>query len=213
MGTEALWIPAVLAAVGTGVTAYNADRTAKKQDNALAQQIVGQSRQQADADAKVNEQVRELGTSTAADERAQRLGQYFDIVANNRASQQAGLTPAVGSDRFQAAAADTAKATAGYTGKMADLMSRVDAATLQRQGEGFGYGRLGTDLNLIGRAASGQGFLDQLRASRIKRNPWLDAAAAAANGAGSAYASNVSGGGAGGDQWGAFGPSGGYWQG
>lgn len=176
-------------AASAGAQYYNTERTADRQDRTLADNIINQGRKQQVADTAVNEEVRELQASTAADERAQRLSEYMDVVAKKRGNAEAGLTPGLGSERFQSDAADATKATQGYAGKMADLMARIDAPGLQRQGEGFGYGKLATDLGLIGREASGQAFLDQLRLSRIKRDPWLDAAAAGLSGAGGAMAS------------------------
>ena len=178
-----------LAAASVGAQYYNTERTARRQDNALATSIANQGRKQQVADTAVNEEVRKLESSTAADERAGRLAEYMDIVAKKRGNAEAGLTPGLGSERFQSGAAAATKATQGYAGKMADLMARIDAPGLQRQGEGFGYGKLATDLGLIGREASGQAFLDQLRLSRIKRDPWLDAASAGLSGAGGAMAS------------------------
>lgn len=39
MGTEAVWVPLVMAAVATGASVYNTRQTERRQDNALAQQI------------------------------------------------------------------------------------------------------------------------------------------------------------------------------
>lgn len=192
MGIEtAALIGLGLSAAGAGASAYNAKRTADRQDRQLATSIINQGRKQQVADTAVNEEVRKLEDSNAADERAGRLAEYMDIVAKNRGTAEAGLTPGLGSERFQSDAAAATKATQGYAGKMADLMARIDAPSLQRQGEGFAYGKLATDLGLIGREASGQAFLDQLKLNRIQRNPWLDMAAAGLSGAGGGMAAGA----------------------
>lgn len=196
MGTEAAWVPWVVGALSVasaGTSYYNTEKTADRQDAALADSIINQSRKQREADARVGEEVQKLEGSTAADERAERLAQYMDVVGRNRDSLQAGLVPGVGSDRFQADAQGSAAAAESYAGKMADLMARVDAGSLQRQREGFGYGRLATDLSRVAREASGQSFLDELRLRGIRRNPWLDAAAAGMSGAAGAMGSGASG--------------------
>lgn len=191
MGTEALWIPAVIAAVGAGAQYYNTERTEEKQDKQLAESIRGQTAKQREADARVNEEVAKLEQSTAAEERANRLQTYLDTVTRNRRDVQGNLTPLIGSGEFQGDAARTAEALDAYGGREAGLASRIDAPLLQRQGEGFGYGHLATDLSRIGRDVAGQRFIDQINLGRIKRNPWIDAGASAASGAASGMAQSA----------------------
>jgi hypothetical protein len=61
--------------------------------------------------------------------------------------------------------------------RAAGLLSRIDAPGRQRQREGFGFGRLASDLGTIGRASAGDDFLTQLRLRGIRENPWRQAAA------------------------------------
>lgn len=182
-----------LAAAAAGAQYYNTQQTAKRTDEAAAQGILNQSRQQQQADTRVGEEVAKLAGSNAQDERQQRLGEYFDIVKGNRATMQEGLAPGIGSDQFKQAANDASMQSGERTANVADLMSRIDAAHLQRQGEGTSYGRLGTDLSGIGRRASGLAFLDDLRARNVRRDPYLDAFSALAGGASGAIGSNTTG--------------------
>lgn len=165
-------------ALAAGAQYYNTKNTERKQDNALADQIRNQSKHQREADAKVNEEVTKLKGSTSASEKAQALQAYMDNLVRNRNKLQAGLTPeGVGSGAF---GADKAMAAAGVDTRAANtasLMSRIDAPAMQRQGEGFGFGQLATDLSLIGRKASGDNYLDELRLRGIRRNAALDLAA------------------------------------
>lgn len=170
-------IPLVIAAVSAAASAYNTQRTARRQDSAAADSIRNQSRIQRQADERVNQEVAELEGSTAADERRQRLGEYMQQLRAGDAGLTAGLTPSIGSDAFREDSAAAADAVRSGAGRTAGLMSRIDAAGMQRQGEGFGYGRLATDIGLIGRRSRGQEFMDSLRMRSIQRNPWIDAGA------------------------------------
>lgn len=190
MGTEVL-VGLALAAAGAGAQYYNTTRTEKRQDNQLAENIRGQARRQEEADAKVNEEVRKLEQSNAADERAGRLQQYFQTIGRNRRDVQGGITPGIGGAQFQGDADKAAAALDAYGGGQAALASRIDAPLVQRQGEGFSYGNLATDLSRIGREVAGQAFVDQVKLNRIRRDPWLDAAGSTLQGAGQGMASGA----------------------
>lgn len=183
-------------AAAAGAQAYNTNQTMRRQDRAAADSIRYQSRLQREADARVNQEVQSLEASTAEDERAQRLSQYMDTLRAGDANLTAGLTPGVGSEAFREDSAAAADAVRSGAGRTAGLMSRIDAAQMQRQGEGFGYGRLATDIGLIGRRSQGQAFMDDLRMRSIQRNPWIDAGAAVLQG----MAGGLAGGG-GGSGW------------
>lgn len=173
MGAEVL-IPLLIAGASTGAQLYNTNRTERKQDNQLASSIRRQGKKQAEADKRVDEEVRNLEQSTAQEERRERLGQYMQTL--ERGKQTSGFLPNVGGDAFQA---DSAEAQAGVQAQAASdagLASRIDAAGMQRQGEAFGFGRLGTDLQRIGRESQGDAYIDELRLRMIRRNPWIDAA-------------------------------------
>ncbi len=154
---------------------WNTRNTERKQDAALAQEIRDQARYQQQADAKVNEEVGRLQTSTADASRRKALDSYQQALIANKRKIDAGLTPAIGGQAFKADAASAAQGVDQYGQTNADLMSRTDAPDMQRQQEAFGYGNLATDLGLIDRQAKGQDFIDQLRLRSIRRNPWVDA--------------------------------------
>ena len=175
MGTEGIWIPLLLSGLSAGASIYNTNKTASRQDAATAASIRNQSAKQREADARVNEEVQKLQGSTSADERAQRLDQYMTQLRRNRAGQASGLSPVVGSDTFKQDAAGALEGVQNQAGMTAGLMARMDAPAMQRQGEAFDYGHLGTDIGLLSREAKGQQFLDELRMRAVKRNPWLDA--------------------------------------
>ena len=190
------------AAAAAGGSYYNTQQTAKHQDEAAADSIRNQSLLQKQADAKVNDTVHDLQGSTSADAKAQRLDDYLNVLRANKGKQEQGLTPNIGSQTFQTDSTVRAANSDDYAAKTAGLMARMDAPQIQRQNEGFGYGNLATDLNLVGRQAQGQSFLDQLRLNAIRRNAKIDLAssllmsgAGAAYGAGGAAAGGLSTGG------------------
>lgn len=181
-------VPYVIAAVAAAGTAYNTQRTARKQDRAAADSIRNQSRKQRQIDEKINQDVDELAKSDAASERADALASYATQLRTNRAAAGNGLRGPGGS-AFQQDAAVAESAVSDYGMQNASLLSRIDAPTLQRRGENNSFSLLGQDINLVAREAQGQQFIDNLRLRAIQRNPWIDAAAAAGN----AYAGSAGG--------------------
>ncbi len=176
-----------LAAGGAAVSYNETKKVERNQDNALSQSIIGQARLQREADTKVNDQVVKLETSRSGDEREKRNQAYMDTLRASRSKLTGGLTPTIGSEAFRADAAVDAADVQQYGADTANLLSGIDAAGLQRQGEGFGFGNLATDLSLIGRQSNGLSFLDDLRLKRAsQRNAGKDALAALLSGAGSA---------------------------
>lgn len=185
------WVAAVVALAAAAANQYNTQQTAKRQDNQAAIGLIEQGRKQREADAKVNAEVQKLKGSNSSDERATALQNYMTTLARNKQNSNAGLTPQVGGAAFKTDAATAADGVQAGAANTAGLMARIDAPGMQRQGEGFDYGNLATDLSLISRQAKGEDFLNMLRIKAIRRNPWIDAGAAAANG----YASSYRGGG------------------
>jgi hypothetical protein len=153
MGVEVMTALAI-AAASAGASAYNTKRTEKKQDSALATSLRNKAASQREADAKVGDEVTRLQGSRAEDSRRKALEQYMDTLRQNKGSAESGLTPAIGGEAFAADSAGAAQGVQDYAQRSADLMSKVDAAGMQRQTEGASYGHLGTDLNLIKRSSS-----------------------------------------------------------
>ncbi len=179
-----------IAAAAAGASAYNTRQTANRQDRTLAEGIRGQSRKQEQIDQRTAAEVAQLEQSRSADEAAKARTGYDQQLQRNAAAIMGGLTPGIGSETFKADAAQGAKDVSGYAGRTADLMARMDAPGMQRQGEAFGMGRLATDNALVAREAQGDDFLNRLRVQGIRRNPWIDAAAQV----GMAYAGGMAGG-------------------
>lgn len=184
------------AAAAAGLQYQNTVKTANRADAIAAQGIRDQSKAQQKADVKVNETLEGLEGSTMADEREKRLSEYATTLRNAKAQAEGGLDPSMGGDQFaqdiEAAKGDLAAFGADRAGKLAT----VDAAGLQRMGEGFSFGRLGTDIGLVQRESSGIDFLTGLRAAANRRNPWMDAASTFLGGVATAGAGGALGAGA-----------------
>lgn len=189
------WLALAAMAASAGVQYQNTKNTANRADATAAQGIRQQSRKQAEADAKVNEEVEKLKGSTADDERRQRLTDYMQTIQRSKGQITSGLTPQVGSDAFKGDAAAAAQGAEAATGDRAGLLARIDAPGMQRQGEGFGFGNLATDINMIGRESKGDAFINEMRLRAIRRNPYMDMLASGLSAAGSAAGSSGSTGG------------------
>lgn len=174
MGTEAAWVPLVLSAIGTGATAYTAHQTAKEQDRAAAQGIRQQAERQRQADERVSQEVNALEQSSPEAARQQATDAFMSQLRRTR--QQAVTGGPVGaSDRYQTDMEQAGADVQDFGGKVAKTLARINAPTLQRIGEGQQFARLSSNLNQIGRFASGDDFLNQLRMRGIRANPWVQA--------------------------------------
>lgn len=171
MGAEAIWVPLLMSAASAGVSAYGANKTAKRQDAALADSIRNQSRIQKQADARVNEEVANLKESRSSTDEAQRMNDYVKQLQRGRQNMVSGLTNVTGGEAAQTDSAQAAQAAGALANQTAGFMAQQDAAGMQRQREGFDFGRLATDIGLIGRESSGQRYLDELRLRAIREDP------------------------------------------
>jgi hypothetical protein len=177
--------------VAGATTAYQADRQASKQDAALAQGMRQQGARQREANARVDQELEKLKTSNADAERKSANDQYMQQLQRTRAAAE-GSVPGVvgGSDRFASDVIAQNAAAEQTSAKIADLMSRIAAPALQRQRENTGFGRLTSDVGVIGRGSAGDDFLTQLRVRGIRANPWVTAGAGVLGGAAQGMAAN-----------------------
>lgn len=188
MGAEVI-VPLILSGLSAGMSAYNTQKTAKREDQALAESIRNQASKQKEADARTLKEVSAMEGSTSRDEEAKRTDQYATQLRRNRANMQGvNLMPGVGGATFTADAAKAMQGVDQYAGQTAGLMAQADAPGMQRQDEAFGFGKLATDIGLLQRESRGQAYIDELRRRSIRRNPWLDMAAGLTGAAGGAMA-------------------------
>lgn len=194
MGTEAAWVPLLIAATGAGASYVNTTRTAKRQDQVLAEGIRQKSRTQQGADAKVNELIAKTGDSNAEADKGQALQQYMATLKQSRGQAVGGLAPMSGAS--EAYAADANQAALGiddYGSKIAGLMSRIDGPAAQRRREGNDQADFGVAIDQIKRFAEGDDFINRMKLNGVRRNPLLDAFASFAQGTASGMAGAPSG--------------------
>lgn len=205
MGTEEFWVPAVMAALGTGASFVNNKQADQRSNNA---EVAALQNQQALTD-KANAATRGLTQQIAKDTPTQiagkATGDYVSQLRKNAAGSTQGgstgggaqtfgastssLAPAAGaSSRYGKDAGASQQEVQKYGDTYAGEMGDIDAATRMRQNEGLATQTLGTNLNTLGAASYGQNFVDQLRAQASgKANPWVNLVSGLmSNGAGAA---------------------------
>jgi hypothetical protein len=194
MGTEALWVPAAIAAVGAGAQAYDTHRVAKRQEEEATTLMKNQQRKQKEADSRINDELGQLQGSGPDEERKAAFEAFMAQLRTN--SGAAGGTADIGgaSDRFKQDTEQSQADIANYGSNRADTLSRIIAPTRQRQGEGQSIGRMGSDIDGIARDARAREFLDQLRIQGIRTNPWVQGVGGAMQAAGGAMAGGALGG-------------------
>jgi hypothetical protein len=187
----------VLAGIAAAASAYNTDQTAKHADHVAADGIRRNSALQEDTNKRLNKTISDARKSTPDDERKTAQAQYLQTVRSQLGQANSGLAAKGLSSQFDQLAGQEAGQTKDFGDTLSGLMARMDAPVLQRQREGNTYGNLGMDMTRIGSDMSGNDFLTRLRASNVRRNPWIDLAASSINGAASNYGGGSSGGGSG----------------
>ncbi|GAB3744796.1 hypothetical protein [Lysobacter olei] len=197
MGWFAAAAPYIMTGLGMVAQHQNTVQTQKKADGELARHLAAITRRNQESDAQANALIDKRTGSTSEDERASSLASMQQRMAQQR-QMAAGSLDQVGgvSDAYKESANDAALGIGQYGGKIADMLSRIDAPTQQRQNEALENVRFGTEMNTIARLAQSDDFLHKLRMSRIRRNPGLDLAAGALQGAGGAMAGGGGWGGA-----------------
>lgn len=190
MSTEAVWIPAVLAAAGAGASAYSAHDTARRQDRDAAAGIRTQATRQSQADARINSQLDSLSKSSPEASRAQALDAFTQQLRRTRGDATGAGVAGASSGRYGTDIAAANEDVAGLGKTQAGVMARIGAPGLQRTAEGQAFARTGQDISGIARQASGDDFLNQLRARGDVASPWINAGGQILAGAGQGMAAN-----------------------
>lgn len=190
--TTAMIIASLAAA---GASAYNTQQTAKRQDNAAAEGIRKQAENQRRATANVNKTVEQVGKSSAEPDRMQAREQFLTAIRQRAGQARQGMGATGLSSAYDQLAGSEAANAEQYALGQAGNLATIEGATRQRQREGNAFGDLGMNLDAMSGDVRGDQFLTGLRVNGIRRNPWIDAAAAAANGYASGSMYGVGGGG------------------
>lgn len=190
------WVAAVAALAAAAVSTYNTNKTNKKRDAALSANLRTQRGIQDRSNRAIQGAVSDLERSRAADAKQRASKRY--LAALGRAGGGGQITGAnplgkgkAYTDALRAAAANESD----FAAESADLYAATDAPGDQRMAEAFSFGDLGTRLGLFGSESRGAAGIGNLKLGQIRRDPYLDLAAAAMQGFGSAYSSGGGGGG------------------
>lgn len=193
MGTEAIWVPLLIAAASGGVSYYNGQQLEKDQNKVLSQGIHEQQGHQDEINQQTQELLSKFASSNPEADKAQSLAAYQAQLAKNKGVANSGLTHVAGaSGDYQTGTQDAALGIADYGNMLSSLMSRIDAPEQQRQREGEMMGDYGVGVDREKRYAQGDEYINQLKLKSLHRNPWLDALSAALKGVGMAGSGGLS---------------------
>ena len=180
MGAAA--VPIIAAVAAAGVSSYSASQAAKKRDKATAAGILKQGRTQREANAKISENLAELEQSRPDDERATRSSQIRDQLRREQSIALAGIQNTGGGDAVTERAGQARDTAVGFGDFIGDNLAGVDAAGLQRQGEGFAQQDVSSALASLGRDSAQQDYLTRLRVAGIRPSPLLGLVSAGLSG-------------------------------
>lgn len=174
LGTEAIWVPAVISALGAGVGAYNQDQALRDQDREAARGIREQMSLSDQAAKRVNKQIQDTKNSTPAAETAQAESDFAAAIKRAQAARGSNLQ-GPGGERFQddLGLARTQAANEGKT--LSQQLARIDAPQFQRFREGVNANNAAVDLSMLDDRSRAQDFLTRMRISSRRANPWVDA--------------------------------------
>ena len=195
MGTEEFWVPAALAALGTGASAYNASAANSRAQGQEVQGIEQQNALRQQAAGQVNKTIQQVAQSNPQALQAKATGDYINQLRTNAAATDPGLsgtsnTPG-GSSRFKGDVSAANTSTANYGNDLASQLAATSSAVRQRQQEGLNMNTLQTNLGLIGAQSGQNSFLTQLRAAAAgQQNPWIGMGASLATNAGNFLSKN-----------------------
>jgi len=170
---------AMAALAAAGASAYNTQQTAKKADNIAAQGIRKQSENQRRVNAKLQETIGKTAESNSEDAKRAANDSYINQVQNKLATGTAGLAKRGISQQFDEMAGQASGQASDYAGKIASLLSRIDAGTMQRQAEGNMMGDFQFDVGPEASNIQGDAFLNDMALRNVRRNPYIDFAASA----------------------------------
>lgn len=210
MGTEAFWVPALLAAAGTGANYVNTQNANSRQQAGEVQTILDQQKLQQQGSGQVKALTSQIARNTPDQLAAQATGKYVDVLRKNAAGTQKGgsggssllfgqptsslPTTINAGSRYKADTAASQNETSDFGNQLAGTMGQIDAATRQRQNEGLAANTLGTNLNLLGAQSYTQNFADQLRTQAAgQASPWLSLLGGVLSGTGNAMSKNAGG--------------------
>lgn len=191
MGTEAVWIPLVLAAAGATATTVNNRNIAKERERIANQGIAAQASKQREAEARINEEVGAQARSSPEQEQREALDEFTSVLSAAKSKSAGDTAVPMGSDRYQTDEAASKAAIQNYGAEQAELQSRIMAPLRQRENENKSRRRTESDVLGIARNADAESFLNQLLQGSVTGNTGLELGGAIATGASQAMAGSA----------------------
>ena len=177
----------LLTGAGTAASAINRQQALRRQDRALAAGLRRQQQLQRQADQTLSEQTRAIAGSDGAAEREQALNEFLHALT--RAQGESRLRrPAAASPRFAADVAGHDPGLREYGARQAGVQAVLAGALRQRENEARGQARAYDALTELARQSAAEDAITRLRVRERQPNPWIDALAGVATGAGSVLA-------------------------
>lgn len=195
MGTESIWIPLAISALGAGATAYDQNRVARQQKEEATDLMKTQQRKQFQADALLNENTAALGQSSPEEERQKAMAGFLETLRANAGNAAGTSTDVASGGRYGEDAAAAKADIQNYGTNRSDMLSRIVAPSRQRQNERFAIGRTADEVSGVSRDADAERFLSQLRMQSIRANPWITAGGQVAQGVATGMAAGAGAGG------------------
>jgi len=192
MGTEEFWVPAVVAALGSGAQAVNQSNANSRAQNAEVQNIDQQGQLRDQANSQVKNLTQQIATNSPQQIQNKETSDFVNTLRKNMAGSEApgatgnsntnfgapvtALPNAAGaSSRYKTDTANAQQQIQQYGNTNAGEMSAIDSAVRQRQNEGLAQQTLGTNLNLLGAQSYTKNFVNQLRAQTAgQASPWAN---------------------------------------
>lgn len=193
MGTEAIWVPLVLAAAGATAQTVNNRNIAKERERIANQGIAAQASKQREAEARINEELGAQARSSPEAEQRESLNEFTSALASAKSKSSGETSVPMGSDRYQTDETASKAAIQNYGEQQADIQSRIMAPLRQRENEDISRRRTGGDVAGIARNADAEAFLNQLLQGSVTGNTGLELGGAIATGAAQATAGSMGG--------------------
>lgn len=166
---------AVGAAVASAVLQqYNANKVAKKQNQATVASLLEQQKLQREANQRINENIDQLAQSDPQDEYEGRSSDIRNQLRRQQSMALAGIQNTGGGEAVTEMANAAKPMAVGYGDDINRWISGIDAPMLQRQGEQFDRADVQSKLDFLRRNSAQEHNLLQLKLAGIRENPWLN---------------------------------------
>jgi hypothetical protein len=168
------WFAVGAAVASAVVSQYNANKVAKKQNQATVASIQEQAKLQREANQAVNQNIDKLAQSDAQDEYQGRSGDIRNQLRQKQAMALAGIQNPGGGEAVTEMANAARPQAVGYGDDINSWISGIDAPMLQRQGEGWDRADVESRLGLLRRNSAQEDAMLRLKLAGIRPNPWLN---------------------------------------